>query len=378
MAHIRITYRYASTILGLAGLACGQAPPPDDSPGGEGGGSGGLLQTGGQASGGGPLGIGGAPASGGATSGGAPTTGGISAGGANTGGLSTGGANAASGGSGAGSGGDSPSSGGSTSELTPPDCTTRSAVPGETNQKLTIGGQERKFIVHIPKQASDGVPLPLVIDFHALGGTGSQEKGSSGFSALAESEGFIVVWPDGIDNAWNVGPCCTNSRDVDDVGFARAMVETVSATACVDPRRVHATGFSMGGGMSHYLACHAADVFASVAPSAFDLLEENVDDCKPARPISVFAMRGTADTVVPFDGGKGGSGKVTFLGAQATLEFWANNGACSGEPTVDGGITMYSSCAPGIAVGLDTIQGGSHAPGPASLAWDFLKEHPYP
>jgi hypothetical protein len=102
--------------------------------------------------------------------------------------------------------------------------------------------------------------VPFVLDFHGLGGSGMQQQSSSGFQAVADREGFLIAFPDGIDNAWNIGPCCTNSRDVDDVGFAKAMIAAISAAGCVDPQRVYATGFSMGGGMSQYLACHAADV----------------------------------------------------------------------------------------------------------------------
>ena len=82
----------------------------------------------------------------------------------------------------------------------------------------------------------------------------------------------------------------------------------VSTTACIDPKRVYAIGFSMGGGMAHYLACHAADVFAAVAPSSFDLLEENVGDCQPPRPITVISFRGSADTLVPYEGGPSARG----------------------------------------------------------------------
>jgi poly(3-hydroxybutyrate) depolymerase len=125
--------------------------------------------------------------------------------------------------------------------------------------------------------------VPLVIDFHPILFNGSFERGNSGYLQLSDRDGFIVAWPNGIDNAWNVGPCCTRSRTVDDVAFARALVDAIKAEGCVDPKRVYATGFSMGGGMSHYLACHAADVFAAVVPSAFDLLEENSPMCNPAR-----------------------------------------------------------------------------------------------
>ena len=64
----------------------------------------------------------------------------------------------------------------------------------------------------------------------------------------------------------------------------------IQKIACIDPVRVYAVGVLTGGGMAHYLACHAADVFAAVAPAAFDLLEENVNDCNPARPITVIFM----------------------------------------------------------------------------------------
>ena len=55
--------------------------------------------------------------------------------------------------------------------------------------------------------------------------TGSYEETNSGYKALADQEGFVVAFPYGIDNAWNVGPCCTTSRTVDDLAFAKGMVD---------------------------------------------------------------------------------------------------------------------------------------------------------
>src|SRR5690606_18424672 len=156
----------------------------------------------------------------------------------------------------------------------------------------------------------------LVLDFHALGGSGSQEQSGSGYQRVADQEGFLIAFPNGIDNAWNIGPCCTNSRDVDDLGFAKAMVDTISAEGCVDSRRVYATGVSMGGSMSPRLACNSGNIFAAVTPAAFDLLVPEEQPCAPSRPISVLAFRGTQDTVVPYAGGPGPSGRITFLGAQ--------------------------------------------------------------
>ena len=107
----------------------------------------------------------------------------------------------------------------------------------------------------------------------------------------------MMAFPDGLQGpagtGWNVGPCCV--ADVDDVAFARALVAQIEAIACIDPDRVYAVGVLTGGGMAHYVACRAADVFAAAAPAAFDLLAENVDDCIPPRPITVISFRGTAD-----------------------------------------------------------------------------------
>jgi polyhydroxybutyrate depolymerase len=278
---------------------------------------------------------------------------------------------------GPGSGGVAEGSGGESGGGVASNCS-GSLSAGETNRTVQIDGMDRKFIMHIPQGYSATEPVPLLIDWHPLGSSGSGEKGLSGFNALSDKEGFIVLWPDGIDNAWNVGPCCTNSRDIDDVAFARAMVDDLVSIACVDQKKIYSAGFSMGGGMSHYLACHAADVFAAVAPSAFDLLTENVDGCDPARPVSVFATRGTNDTTVPFNGGPGSSGKATFLGAQQTFEKWGELNGCTGEATKTGDSQMFTSCTAGVEVGLLTIQGGGHAPGSADVAWEFLKTKSLP
>jgi polyhydroxybutyrate depolymerase len=115
-----------------------------------------------------------------------------------------------------------------------------------------------------------------------------------------------------------------------------------------------------------------------VAPASFDLLVPEEEPCEPSRPISVIAFRGTADTVVPFAGGKGSSGKVTFLGAQASFERWAEIDGCMDPTTSDGDCTYYEQCGGGAQIGLCIKQGGSHAPGDANVGWAFLKKFTLP
>lgn len=395
----------------LVVLLASEAGCSSNDRGGASGASGGAEESGGfvGAAGGNPSGSGGAPAAGGTTSmaaggaangarggalvgGGATGAGGVNAGGTTiaAGGtppVSSGGAagsGAMAGTSSGGTGGNTSGAGGAPSGGMGPGCRTGAALaPGETKGTISVGGTSRTYILHVPASYSGRQAVPLVIDFHPIFGTGSGEKGLSGYAALSDSEGFVVAFPDGIDGAWNVGPCCTMSRSVDDVAFAKALVSKIEGDGCIDSKRVYATGFSMGGGMSHYLACHAADVFATVVPASFDLLTENEDDCKPARPITVLSFRGTADSVVPYAGGASnppnGLPTIHFLGAVGTFEKWAMLDGCMGTPTADNnGCKTYSQCNAGVEVTLCTIDGGGHAPGNAQQGWAMMKKHPMP
>lgn len=243
----------------------------------------------------------------------------------------------------------------------------------------------RSYILHVPTGYTGKTPVPLVLDFHPILSTGSYERSNSGYASLADGDGFVVAFPNGIDNAWNIGPCCTTSRTVDDLGFAKSLVTTLEGQACVDPKRVYAVGYSMGGGLSHYLACNAADVFAAVAPAAFDLLQDSEEPCHPSRPITEISFRGTADPIVPYDGGasmppNGLNVTIHFLGAQGTFQKWTQLDGCTGSPSAadSHGCSTYSQCKAGVEVTLCTTQGGGHVTGDPNIGWAMLKKHPMP
>lgn len=274
-----------------------------------------------------------------------------------------------------------PTTGDDSGEIT---CPSSPLSPGDSTIQLMIGGSMRSYILHVPAAYDGSSPVPLIVDFHPLGGSGQSERMGSPYPARTDSEGVIMAFPSGLQGpsggAWNVEGCCV--ADTDDVAFARALVADVQSRACIDPKRVYAVGFSMGGGMSHYLACHAADVFAAVAPAAFDLLEENIGGCQPARPITVVSFRSTGDPIVPYDGGFSSvvpGMPITFLGAQGTFEAWADMNQCTGSAAMDAnGCSAYSDCADGTEVVLCTTQGGGHDYGNATIGWPILREHTLP
>ena len=284
----------------------------------------------------------------------------------------------------AGTAGSGAAGGGSTTSE-PVTCPANSMLrPGETNRTLRLGQQTRTYLLHVPKTYTGAEPVPLVIDWHGLLLSGSLQRDLSGYAELSEKEGFIVAYPDGIDAAWNVGPCCTTSRDVDDVAFARALVAEIETLACIAPKRVYSVGYSMGGGMSLLLACRAADLFAAVAPAAFDLLTPDEEPCEPSRPITVIAFRGKDDPIVPYAGGastppNGLPVTIHFLGAEATFDFWKTANGCTGSPTTDNGCQTYANCAGGVQTTLCTTEGmGGHIPGDPEVGWATLERYQLP
>ena len=277
-----------------------------------------------------------------------------------------------------------PAADGGADTTMPVTCPSVALPPGDSMQTVQVTGGTRNYFLHVPPTYDGSKPVPLILDFHALTGSGAQQRNVSLYPDVVDPEGAIMAFPSGLAGplgaAWNVGPCCV--ANVDDVTFARALVAQLRMMACIDPKRVYATGFSMGGGMAYYLACRAADVFAAVAPSSFDLMQEEISECQPPRPITVISFRGTADNIVPYDGGPSATVPgmpVTFLGAQATFQKWAAIDQCTDSPSApDGnGCSVYSNCGGGVEVVLCT-NGGGQAQGNASIAWPILKRHPLP
>lgn len=377
---------FATAVLGLAiAVACNNEATHESTSSGMAGGGAGVTSGGSSAAIAGT-----STASSGSSA--AGTSGGLSSGGSGTAGAggTSGGATQAGSSNGAGSGGQAGTAGGGGNSggaggSAPVSCPMPALQTGDQPKMLMIAGNNRSYVLHVPATYDGKKPVPLIVDFHGLGGDGPGERNGSPYPAQTDPEGVVMAFPTGLpgpsNNAWNVGPCCV--QNTDDVAFAKALVADIEKTACIDTKRVYAVGFSMGGGMSHYLACHAADVFAAVAPAAFDLLKENLGDCKPARPISVVSFRSTGDGVVAYAGGYSMAVPgmpINFLGAKATFDDWAQINQCTGAASAEdaNGCATYAGCPGGIDVMLCTKQGGTHEPGNAKVAWPILKKHALP
>ena len=198
----------------------------------------------------------------------------------------------------------------------------------------------------------------------------------SGVKELSETECYIAVWPNGLQNSWNIGPCCEYAalNNIDDTGFIVNMVAKLVGIYAIDENRVYATGLSNGGGMTHRLGFEAGDTFAAIAPYVMPAL---VTHSENHIPISVIAFQTTDDESVPLDGFLGVSGEDSF-------EEWKVANGCDGEPAImesgydDVQCRVYANCddgvetayciAPGDHIIVDNVPGFNFA----QFAWEFM------
>ncbi len=233
----------------------------------------------------------------------------------------------------------------------------------------------RTYELYVPTTLPDG-QVPLLVALHGGTGWGKQFERNSGLDGLAEANGFLVVFPDGIGTGadgtdlrtWNAGYCCGPAarEDVDDVAFIDQLLDTIGAAYDVDPTRTFATGHSNGGMLSYRLACELSDRIVAVALQAGSL---GVEPCEPTTPVSVLHLHGTADTNHPIEGGFGrGLANVDFRSAIDSVTMVAAAGGCVGEPTVtvdatnpDLTATTWTDCDGGTEVQLVAVEGAPHA-----------------
>jgi len=126
-------------------------------------------------------------------------------------------------------------------------------------------GYYRCWDIYVPQGLTG--PAALVIDMHGASWNPSRQRAVSGFETLADSEGFIIVWPYGMGNTWNSGTCCepASEENIDDVGFIRKLVARVSGQYNIDSGRIYLTGLSNGCSMAQRLANEASDIIAAAA-----------------------------------------------------------------------------------------------------------------
>ncbi len=247
---------------------------------------------------------------------------------------------------------------------------------------IDVDGVERTYELHVPYSLPDG-PVPLVVALHPFTSQGRSMAYMTGFNVVAEREGFIVVYPNGLLRGWNATGGDNDFRD--DVAFIGQLVDALSARYDIDPGRIYAVGASNGAMMAYRLAHDLPGRFAAIATvmgatMPLELAENYLD----GPPMPVLLIHGTEDRILPYEGGivpAGPDVTLGLLGVEDTFDLWRERNGCPGEveQTVIAPPRLASptwverwtatGCAEGTEVVLYRVEGGGHTwPGGRAVA----------
>ncbi len=279
---------------------------------------------------------------------------------------------------------------------------------------MPLQGRERTYFVYTPKGQTAREARPVVFLLHGGGGASAKEMAKrTGINPIADREGFLVVYPYGINGQWNDGRGKTfrgsdDNTNVDDVGFISSILDKLIQSGSADPNRIYIVGLSNGGMMAYRLGIELGNRLTAIAAIIANL-PDNLKGQRPVKPLPVLIMNGTADPMMPWDGGSVrvlGKEYGEVLSTNDTVKYWAMAAGLTGPPetrrlqdrstddqsTVE--VDLYRKPQGTLEVVLYRIVGGGHnlpggqTPdrqrllGPKNMdinaieeVWNFFKRH---
>ena len=254
-------------------------------------------------------------------------------------------------------------------------------------QTIPYDGINREYLLYIPDSYDGKTSIPLMLNFHGFGGSASEYMIEADMRSLAESDTFILVYPQGSYlngyPHWNACPTGgDNKSDADDFGFVESMINEISSQFNVDMKRIYAAGYSNGSMMAYGLANYKSELIAAVASVSGGMLDCTGDT---SHPMPILHLHGTSDGILPYNGSFG------WNSAQSTLDHWINLNNTTTNPNVNSynseGMTIehyvYDQGDNSVSVEHYKYIGGDHewfraayqGQSTSELIWNFVSRY---
>ncbi len=209
-------------------------------------------------------------------------------------------------------------------------------------QTITVAGQSRTYVLSVPADYTGATPLAMVLAWHGANLNGSLAQRL--FNLESKSNGAaIFVYPDGLAaSGWDL------SSGSADFQLFLALVNAISSSYCIDPKRIFATGHSSGAMMVNDLGCYYGDLLRAIAPAS-------------GTPPNLQGRTGCTDRVAAMI--LHGENDSTFAQGEATRDFWIKQNGCSTRTatwTPEAACNTYLGCQADLPV-VWCVHDGGHA-----------------
>ena len=246
-------------------------------------------------------------------------------------------------------------------------------------QSIDLGRGE--LPITVPANYDAGTPAPLIVLLHGYTSSGASQDRYMGFSAIADTYGFLLVSPNGDKESggdknsfWNASSACCNffQSNVDDSAYTINIIKKLKADFNIDSNRIYLIGHSNGGFMSYRVAYDHSETIAAVA----SLAGASHADIRsaPENPVHILQIHGTNDGTIAYDGAEIAGN--AYPSAKDTVIQWAKYNGCETQGAerelrdlvvnLEGHessvIVFNKGCKAGGSSELWTIADGSHVP----------------
>jgi len=205
-------------------------------------------------------------------------------------------------------------------------------------------GVYRTFITRLPAGYSTANEYPLVLNLHGLSSSAAGQQSLTQFDGVADTEGFVVVYPDGIDNSWTT----IGNSDSD---FLSNLVDTIHANYSIN-NCLFVTGMSQGGFMTYKFANTTSHDVTAIAVGSGNMSNALQNSSASAPQIPIMHFHGTDDNLVSYDG------TLLISSVENTIQWWVDHNNCNTSPILT--VIPNSNLADNSTVEKYYYDGGSN------------------
>ena len=245
-----------------------------------------------------------------------------------------------------------------------------------STQQHQIG--DRSYRVALPDDFDQARAYPVIMSF---GGWNETAENHAAYAQLHNAVGgdAIVVYGQGVDNAWGGAPYAQTSRE-DDVAYIHRVLDDLDERYSIDRKQVFASGLSNGGGMAVGLACQNPGTVAGVVGVAGAYYDSTVADCAEGQ-VPTMLIHADNDSVVDYGGGVRHDAPYQSVDAVLTT-FGERNGCEMTDVTEQAGevinSTVHTPADCDVPTSVVEVHTGGHtwfqAPSATKLVVEFFRE----